>query len=556
MQTRAKQLSILGLLPEEINDLSAEEQLRKIRKIYRRKALELHPDKHLNESRELVKQRFEDLLTAYQNLEAEIKLQGQLYLSNIENYFVQENINIPDTAFDLLLEENIEEAYDNLIRHFNSLSGEKKQQFALEHASFLNLYLALEKNREEFLQKRIIFLLERYANETFTECLIREWRELILRLYGEEYLDDFQYREALAGRGLYSILTTRKLLSPVKCMAAVVNSIYLLLSNLAFYIWKNTFQKIFDNLSNEYTEVTASNNPEGWKMLGWGSIWLIRIGVAGMGLWLLWMVFSLSSWVPIFAYSLLPVANVAEIVACPINSILRPLLASASESPLQFWALFCVVSAVTVFVLLGLPLAGLSALSFLHYLGVAFSLYRLYLNLQLAVHLYHTFTPSAGVIFGLFAIATNAVNILGEVLLPSVLPQLAQAAHLSPFSVVMQDLIEQIVICLALYNINAWFNKIRFREVELYKALPLPTSSVPAEIREATFLGTKKATQSHRFFNTPKEAEFLKPEERTCWQKTCSFFGGGAKSKSNMIVSAEQNHSLRLLDLRAAAAAV
>ena len=211
-------LFLLELKPSDLQNLSEDEQYKKIRHQWMRLSYRYHPDKNLDNP--LATQTFQKITEAYNSLKKEGQGEGK-WLPEVNKYFIKRPMDIPETAFDLLLQENIEAAYNELKLSFLELKTEsEKEAFGDHYASFLNLAQSLEEIQEKLNQKRVRYLFKQ-DTESLKQYVTREWRALIIRLFAEEYLDYFQYRHALASGELLPILASRKLLSPIKIFVAI-----------------------------------------------------------------------------------------------------------------------------------------------------------------------------------------------------------------------------------------------------------------------------------------------------------------------------------------------
>ena len=98
------------------------------------------------------------------------------------------------------------------------------------------------------------------------------------------------------------------------------------------------------------------------------------------------------------------------------------------------------------------------------------------------------------------------------------------------------DFIGMLFIRSSLRLANKQLDEPGLAQCELMEVLPLPKIPVPDSIKHAVLLGHKKATLSHRYFNTPADAKCMKPEERTIWQQLASFFGADEENDRNAAV--------------------
>lgn len=333
-------LRTLGLELEELETLSEDEQALRIKKAWKRMCLLTHPDKNPNpDTKEHYTQLFKQVNQAYTELTTSHGSDEGNY--DFNNFFEKTEIIIPNTAFDIPMQEGIHEAFEELKRKFRELDSDvTKRKFAKHYASFLTLAEDLESRQVELNQVRGADLVRHEMEATIGEFLTREWRMLIIRLFAEEYLDDFQYRNAIAFGDLLSILATRKLISPAKWIAAIIGGLDLLFRGSAEYCMKHE---------------------------------------AGDGASLLYFLGTPVTLVNFFF----------ELLASPVNNVIRPL---ASYTGLPTAGLAVLLAGIVASLIYGLILASstfslASTLLLLPYLTVALNLYSIYVVYQLVQNL-------------------------------------------------------------------------------------------------------------------------------------------------------------------------
>jgi hypothetical protein len=340
-------LETLGLTIEELETLTKEEQTAKIKKAYKKLAVIHHPDKGGDPD------VFTSIQSAYSNVlnTAEIKSDH-----DIHNYYTKvEGLNTSLTTFDMQMRDGIAQAFEDLRFKFMSLHTEhEKRAFATHYATFLTLVQELENNHSEFInvaQEE----LSKQQDQTLQEFQTLEIRKLIIRLFGEELLDDFKYREALAFGDLLPILAMRKMLSPVKWIAAITGVINLLLNGTAEYYLKHSC-------------VNTSL-----------------------------LFYALGSFIATINFAV-------NLLACPVNSMVRPLTEWSGYSPALVSAVLSAILATTVYAFaigaISLSLASLATT--LPFLNLAINLFTFYPLIQLAQNLNNVGQngTSTGVIIG------------------------------------------------------------------------------------------------------------------------------------------------------------
>lgn len=442
----------LQTLELDINQLEAmtpEQQEKEIKKAWKRLVLTKHPDKGGSGAVFLEIQQAYNALTTGQATQCAT---DDMQAYDIDNYFTKSVFNVPDDAFDMLMQEGVAEVFANLRGEFHKLRDEKaKRQFAAYYASFLTLAEELENRGAELTRIRANALFYQQQEETLGEFMMREWKVLVIRLFAEEYLDDFQYRDVLANGSLGSILATRKLASPIKWLALITASLDLVFRVTGDYVTR---------------------------------------GQAADFSFLIYFMGSPISVINFFV----------ELLATPVNTLIRPLANSTGVSPGVYTALLSGVGAGIIYGFM----SGLLTLSFatiqlaLPMVTVALNLYSIYVTYQTVKNLQEMGEADAAIQIALA---------FGIVILVNLIPT---------------DL--AVVDFLFTVGSLCFFNAIKnLTEEKPIEFLPLPTQPISAELKEATLLGYTKANQSHRFFGTPKDANF--DNQRTFWQKTSSFFG-------------------------------
>ncbi len=494
-------LDVLERNSPDSESLSEEERAAKI-KLFRRVSV-------LCQQSRIPQQAYEDFVNIsahYQPLLEQEKA-TKILPPEINEYFTQETIELPDTAFDLLSQEGIEAAFHKLVREFSALTEpEQKRAFVSQYTSFFNLVLSLEDVKEGINNKRIEQFYHQ-ANESLLEHITQEWREFILRLFGEEYLDDFKYRHALATGEIWPILATRKLLSPVKLVVAILNSINLLIYlPIGHYLYHVALMKIMN--------LQALSDESDLKTIGKALFELVLAVLPILAFCFLIPkpIVQLISGLPVLALTL-------DFIASPINSFIRPLAAFIELPPVILTGLFCIAGAGAIYGLINsMMLAGASA--FFPYAILSLTLYDIYLLGKFVKNAYEL-EPAAGIALGLILVF---LSIAAAWTLP-----LSVGIFFDPSMLFLS----QLAGCSCIYFTNFLIEYL-MSDPQRVEVLPLPTEQVSESIQEATLSGYKEATQSHRFFNTPKHAQYQ--EKKTAWQQTASFFGGGSSDSNREVL--------------------
>lgn len=513
MATQQENLNTLELRESDFittsGPLSAKMHQKKIREQWLKLALKYHPDKnHSPESLEI----YYKIETAYKELTKKHQ-DNEVYNEEINNYFTKVDMVFPDTAFDLLIEEEIEASYSALRREFYQLATEEeKQQFASEWADFFNLAQSLEQQQSRLNAQRTDYLFAQ-QNAPLYSRLTLELRKLMITLFAEEYLDDFQYRHALATGELDPILATRKLLSPLKWLAAFISSAVIIISTTSSYFFLNY---IAMPLMSEWLKIYNEISQEQWDI---GAILFFSLKLLLLPV-IITTPFIFLPNLTYLAFSLPFLSTMANLLANPVNTIIRPLANYLELSPIMLSAAGALIFAASTFALFStFSLATLS--SALLPLSILLNLYGLIGLFQIIIKTYNI-NHALGIFQG-------ALTVL--LMIPSFFidyPELTSTTSL------LLVFLCSLASASSIYYMNLFIDNIQNEVAAEMEVLPLPVETVPEAVKEATLQGAKKAQRSHLFFNTPKDAQFIPngENERDFIQKTASFFGGGSRNQT------------------------
>lgn len=493
---KSSQLLVLELNFCDLKNLSVEKQRKIIRQKYLELCLKYHPDKNSQNS-----QKIQRIISTYHELIA--SLEETTFQSHGSTRTASINLHIPDTAFDLLLEEGIISAYEALNKERLLIQNDRARAAFEEHyQAFYDLAKAIEKVQSKLAHQRVNYLyLKKHSLKTI---LTQEWRELIIRLFGEEYLDDFQYRHALATGDLFPILATRKLLSPIKWVITILIGLLQLLYSSATYAlekWQvdqmTTLLRAYQDPNGSWIKVTAEFfEAIAPTVLLFGAYYLVPVPtllICGLPAMIAWM----------------------EIIASPVNKIIRP-LSHYTQIPAPIW--FAIMTSLTAIAAYGLICLNIlpSLTLILPICTLGLDLYFIY-AFATATHKIYKINPAASG----FMLLSTILSIGMSILFP---PEIG-TGMIDQISLFFSTMANAVLF----YQLNKLLDDPRKAQVQELENLPLPNGPIPESIRTSTLLGYQTATQSARFFNTGIDAKSLTKPEQTFEQKTLSFFGGGKR---------------------------
>ena len=218
-------------------------------------------------------------------------------------------------------------------------------------------------------------------------------------------------------------------------------------------------------------------------------------------------------------FEIIQIARLLELLASPVNQGIRPLATRLNCSPILLTAMTLVTG--TLMLVMGFIHANTFASSLLiiaPWVFLILNVYMVYNCIQLIRKLYELM-PSLAI----FQIIILVGSIALQILFP---PPVPSSTAVNIFG----ELLMLLSICSLLEIANYQLENLSATAAEMIEKLPLPEEgTIGVSLQEASLLGYKTATWSHRLFNTPKDAEYIRAEERTSQQQWASFFGGGAK---------------------------
>jgi hypothetical protein len=368
-------------------------------------------------------------------------------------------VDVPHTAFDLLQREQIEALHHDVLHEFSQLpTALEKQNFARQHAAFLNLAGSLRNNQKSF-DKILGPHLYQKQHEAWCDRIVYQWRLHMIRLFGIEGVDDAHYRYALTTGELGPILARDKLCSPLKLVVALLNSIMLVITAILDYILKlhPSLRVIFFFLQSHPVGMILARLPM--------------------------------------------IARMLEMIACPTNQIIRPLCAYTHASPLCITSLLVSASLVALYGMLYTTLLA-QLVTLLPYLALIAMSYFLYSIGKQCVAFFRksfvegmAFTSALVIMCGLRAYIGHGLN--------------------SGQSHAEQALMQQCLSVFSLFSMGMMLGPGSNQSNASLGILPLYADAVPASqlMHEIEHVACCKANLSHRFFNTPQDARPIRKSD-------------------------------------------
>lgn len=432
-------LEKLDLKPSDLDRLSEDEMTQKIRLQWMGLCLQAKDQYQASEHTRY----YHDLISDYSSAHP------------INSYFERQTLTLSYTTFDLTQREQIKKSYQDLLVEFSQLTTvEEKQNFARQNANFINLAQSLELSQRGFNEflGQYLYLQQK---KTLQLRIIQQWRLQMIRLFGIEGLNDFQYRHALATGELRAILATDKLRSPLKLLVGGINSIILVITT--------TFDFIL------------SYHP------------YLRIG----------FFFLLRHPLAILMVQLPRLAKMLEMLACPTNQIIRPVCAYTHWSPQSITLLLSATALAVLYAALYTSLLA-NLLALLPYIAMGFIAYFLYsMGKQCLAVFKKSFEEGmifTGTIIALFTVQAyvglmlNSGQTLNTAQPPSIAKQWLKMLSLFSLITLLTNGSQNMAISTDMLP------------------LPFPNEPIPETIRDIVHTRCDKANLSHRFFNTPKDA--------------------------------------------------
>lgn len=514
MMDRNDALTALGLSEENLQGLSENEQQALFRKTFLWKSYFCFYENSLRDE-SIDPEEYTKLTEAYKSLKKYKIILTDAFNSRVEDDVRDMPVKAVVNWYD---KEIIEKKYSELLEEFLGISSApEKEEFISQNKDYIRMARSLEKYSQSTGVEQIKASYEQLQQfvGSLTLQLTREWRMLIISLLGEEYLDDFTYRQALASGNLWPVLATRKLLSPVKLAIAAINSIFLLINDTTdFY-----FKKLWLDSIRQFKEVEQA------YAQGTLNIKSVFFVVTAISL-CLGLIVALPYVVPIqyllvFACSLF--IDILNHIANPINKIIRPIenLTGVPAFGVGLGLSLLVVSAGYLLSATALP----GTMALLTYSVASLQLLNLCLMLATATKASKLDSENGMMWFA----ATGFIGVpiiirLVEFLTFPAMPPMPYYRSVYMFLAVLH-----INLASCLFYKYGILNDIKKYFSEWSEMALLPTKPVPEEAVKAC----NTAQLSSRFFNTDPNAKAVSIEKRTCLQNVFGIFSTTPdKSKS------------------------
>lgn len=511
--------NILGIRPRDLVGLSAEGRYNLYKKRYRARALEYHPDRNrdnpdANDQFQAVNEAYEYLVKPIDRERAE---------QEFKRYFPESKpIKFPLEAVDLRLEMMVREEFQEVLMRFSRLETDvAKEAFAQRYRDFVPIARYLAEHSADLSESRFRQFGDLFGH--YTPKLAQIWRTNMLEIFGEEMLDDFSYREAIGFGQWSSVLALRKLVNPVKWVAAIIMTLLALIK--AGYIQLQVLLSTQINLlRNALTQGVDDDN--------FGDVLLAVVFlITAVTVPILVGYYCFSAYFVVACVPLLD--KICRWISCPTNTLVRPLLASLGlQDSLGRYMPFVVplfllggaagiIFALSAFSIVTLPIAVVTlpvAEVIKLLLSVSIILSQLYMAYFMLKVLYITFKNS--IFLGIIQLSLIASCIGLSILFPV-------QVNLGPVTVMTLGEtafmnISFAILCHAILNVleqgASYVNSIMEKQ-------PLPTSPIPENFKSVINDSLNYSTYSHELFNTRQDAKPLTSNERSFWRQTQSFFG-------------------------------
>ena len=523
-------LTILGITSSEVKHLSSQQQLELYKKKYRKLAIRYHPDKNLDDHDGSIANKFKEVSAAYQRLAN--PLSNEHYLAEFNQYFnATETIVLPPSTVDIRLEVLIKEELAELKNQFQRLATTaQKQQFSQHYQAFVNLANTLNKNSKTISTTRMNYVHQVFS--TYHMILSQLWRENILEILGEEQYDDFEYREAIALGGLWSVLATRKILNPIKLIAALIMTCLAPIKAAFCYYQLNL-------VKTSITKFTGLLNKWQQKQYNWTDIYDLLVSVAILLIPLATIITM--AYVSIHLYSLLlviPLLNmVCPLLSCPTNKLVRPLLnrlgPEHSLSKIIAYSVPVIILASLATILGGLalliympsilPTSLLACMPYLlstqvlnnigQFIILISTAYTLYAAVRVEINLFKD-NPE-------LAILNCCITVLAIMLYLFFVPDLNVGATVG--------LVEGIAISVSGALFSHYVLQIVNKGSEFFNAIlnkmPMPSEKLDKQHKTTVNKYINYTFYSHDLFALPRNAPPIPNKDRSLWQQSQHFFG-------------------------------
>jgi DnaJ domain len=493
----------LRLNYEELAALPEPARKKKIRKTFLNLARICHPDRNDDHQASL---EFQKVYTAHQIL----MNQTNADKSHSYQFRKKGNYTITKSIFDLRMASAYKDRCAEMIREFAYARGPNLAEIENEYGNFIDLVEGYDLR--DFVQEGQ-WQLE-FQLRDFKLTWLRRWREYMLSLFAEELLSDFDYRDMLTTGLAWQHMAWRKVLMPLKWLAALVLTLTNTVISLYNFCMDNSVKflyKFYQGLRNEYQNYKDGHNVNYYILVG-SAVALLASGV---------FLFSpLFTSIFIIFSSCLLFEKLSLILATPANYVLRPLSLFIAD---HYWAqCLAVATLITATALVGAAIVWVPAIVALaaqintrYILAAGLAVFDLVVSGLMPYYLYKV-QPTLGTFVAAFLITRLLINV-------TLLPGAYLAIASNPLLLFIT-----LSTNLALVEIFKIVSDPEAHQRSIFERLPLPNVEIRKKIKNTVLKHAPFTFWSNDLFYTgePTSHPAQKAAERTYGSQFKSFFGG------------------------------
>ena len=199
------------------------------------------------------------------------------------------------------------------------------------------------------------------------------------------------------------------------------------------------------------------------------------------------------------------ISRLLNIIASPVNNIIRPLASLIKCEPYILTALLPILSGILTYsVFSTVPMYGM--ITFFQYIEKAIVLFTLYETTRL-----YRINP----VFCVFLAVTDIITLVLNIVYPIAAEQVLDFTRI----------INEISTCFMIHSLNYLLENIKEEQGKVAEVLPFPKESISNDIKSAALKFNKEANISCKFFNTPKKADYLESPNGGFLNQTFCLFG-------------------------------